>query len=70
MKRLRKGADVQPPTYREIVARLRREGFTKVAQVGSHAKYAKGDRTVAVGGTGDGRPPKGTWSNIQRQAGW
>ncbi|MDO5043085.1 MAG: type II toxin-antitoxin system HicA family toxin [Slackia sp.] len=61
---------MQPPTYREIVARLRREGFVKVAQVGSHVKYVKGGLVVIVSGTGGDRPPKGTWSNIQRQAGW
>lgn len=28
---------MQPPTFREIIALLKRDGFVKVAQVGSHA---------------------------------
>lgn len=30
---------MQPPTFREIIALLKHDGFVKVAQVGSHAKY-------------------------------
>lgn len=29
---------MQPPTFREIIALLKHDGFVKVAQVGSHAK--------------------------------
>ncbi len=62
---------MQPPTYREIVARLRREGFRKVSQNGSHAKYVKGDRVVMVAGHHDGGHPKeGTWKRIKQDAGW
>lgn len=61
---------MQPPTYREIIARLRKEGFARVAQSGSHAKYVCGNRVVCVNGAGGGRPKKGTWANIKRQAGW
>lgn len=65
-----KGADVQPPTYREIAAMLARDGFIRVDQAGSHAKYRKGSRVVTLAGSGGKRPPKGTWSSIRRQAGW
>lgn len=61
---------MQPPTYREIVARLRREGFELVGQSGSHARYAKGSLKVTVSGNGGDRPKKSTWSSIRRQAGW
>lgn len=61
---------MQPPTYREIVARLRSEGYARVAQKGSHAKYVGNGRTVTVNGEGGDRPRKGTWGNIKRQAGW
>lgn len=61
---------MQPPTFREIVALLKRDGFVRVAQVGSHAKYVRGDRAVTVNGSGGDRPKKGTWASIRRQAGW
>lgn len=41
---------MQPPTFREIIALLKHDGFVKVAQVGSHAKYVSGDRVVTVNG--------------------
>ncbi|MFR2031304.1 MAG: type II toxin-antitoxin system HicA family toxin, partial [Collinsella sp.] len=52
---------MQPPTFREIIALLKHDGFVKVAQVGSHAKYVSGDRVVTVNGSGGDRPKKGTW---------
>lgn len=68
---------MQPPTFREIIALLKHDGFVKVAQVGrkvaqvgSHAKYVSGDRAVTVNGSGGDRPKKGTWASIRRQAGW
>ena len=61
---------MQPPTYREIAARLERGGFTKEHTVGSHAKYVKGSHVVTLSGHGGKRPKKGTWSSIKNQAGW
>ena len=61
---------MQPPTFREIIALLKHDGFVEVAQVGSHAKYVSGDRAVTVNGSGGDRPKKGTWASIRRQAGW
>lgn len=61
---------MQPPTYREIVARLKREGFSKASQKGSHAKYVKDGLTVIINGSSGDRPTKGTWGNIKRQAKW
>ncbi len=61
---------MQPPTFREIIALLRRDGFVRVSQVGSHAKFVRGERVVIVNGRGGARPKKGTWANIRRQAGW
>ena len=51
---------MQPPTFREIIALLKRDGFVRVSQVGSHAKYVCGDRAVTVNGSGGDRPKKGT----------
>lgn len=61
---------MEPPTFREIIALLHRDGFKKVSQTESHAKYVSGDRTVIINGRGGDRPKKGTWANIWRQAGW
>ena len=61
---------MQPPTFREIIALLKHDGFVKVAQVGSHAKCVSGDRVVTVNGSGGDRQKKGTWASIRRQAGW
>lgn len=61
---------MQPPTFREIIALLKHDGFVKVAQVGSDAKYVSGGRVVAVNGSGGDRPMKGMWASIRRQAGW
>ena len=57
---------MQPPTFREIIALLKRDGFVRVSQVGSHAKYVCGDRAVTVNGSGGDRPKKGTWASIRR----
>lgn len=61
---------MEPPTFREIVALLHRDGFEKLSQTGSHAKYGDGERVVIINGRGGDRPRKGTWANIKRQAGW
>lgn len=39
---------VDIPTFREIVADLRRRGFELRGCKGSHAKYGRGGRTVIV----------------------
>ena len=61
---------MQPPTVREVIRRLEREGFVKVNQVGSHRKYVKGNRVVIVAGKGGEHLRWKTWESIERQAGW
>lgn len=61
---------MQPPTFREIIALLKHDGFVKVAQVGGHAKFVSSDRVVTVNGSGGDRPKKDTWASIRRQVGW
>ena len=61
---------MQPPTFREIAARLTKEGWEPAHQRGSHVKYRKGSQMVTINGTGGDRPKAGTWANIRRQAGW
>lgn len=54
---------------RNIIKRLKKEGFAEVSVRGSHRKFRKGDCTVIVP-----HPKKdlpfGTAKNIARQAGW
>ena len=54
---------------RKIVKRLKDEGFEHVHTVGSHQKFAKGERRVTVP-----HPkkdiPMGTARQIAKQAGW
>lgn len=59
-------------TAREVVKRLKAEGWFEVRREGSHRHFAHDDRpgivTVSIHGSKD--IPKGTLGSIFRQAGW
>lgn len=56
---------------KDVLNRLRKEGFKKVGQSGSHEKWKKGSKTVIVPNHGSNYEiPIGTLRNIWRQAGW
>lgn len=56
---------------KDVQQRLKREGFQKTGQSGSHEKWKKGNRTVTVPNHGPNHEiPIGTLRNIWRQAGW
>lgn len=60
------------PKVREVIARLEAEGWRLVRTRGSHRQYKLGDRPLLVtlaGHPNDDIPP-GTWSDIQKKAGW
>lgn len=61
---------MEPPTTREVIARLERDGFERVGCTGDHRKYRKGNRTVTVSGNLGEHLPKGTWARVKQQAGW
>ena len=61
---------MQPPTYREIIARLQKDGFELTRQRGSHKTFSKDEKRVTISGQGSKVPKKGTWNNIKNQAGW
>lgn len=61
---------MQPPTVREIISRLEKEGFRLVRQKGSHRRYVKGGRKVTVAGKLSEHPTPETWKRIKEQAGW
>ena len=61
---------MEPPTAREVVARLKREGFEDLGFTGDHRKFRKDGRLVVVSGQLGEHLPRGTWAKIKRQAGW
>ena len=68
-------ADKKNPTGRtvgDVHRRLKKEGFKKTGQSGSHETWKKGDKTVTVPNHGKESQeiPIGTLRNIWRQAGW
>lgn len=61
---------MEPPTAREVIARLKREGFLYVGCVGDHRKLVGQGRIVIVPGKLGSHLKPGTWSSVQKQAGW
>ncbi|HZR98574.1 MAG TPA: type II toxin-antitoxin system HicA family toxin [Chloroflexota bacterium] len=61
-----------PPKVREVLKRLERDGWELLRQQGSHRQYRKRGNPYVL--TIAGRPSDelrpGTWSEIQRKAGW
>jgi len=59
-------------TARQVIQKLREQGWYEVRQTGSHKHFAhfimRGLVTVPVHGSKD--IPKGTLASIYRQAGW
>lgn len=56
---------------REVKQRLRKEGFKKTRQEGSHERWVKGDKKVTVPNHGENSDiAPGTLRNIWKQAGW
>ena len=53
---------------KEVAALLEKNGFVKTRQVGSHARFSKGNRHVTIP-MHNGDIPKGTLASILRQAG-
>jgi predicted RNA binding protein YcfA (HicA-like mRNA interferase family) len=56
-------------TVREVMSRLRREGWTERSGKGSHVVFTKADRSVVVPNH-KGDIPKGTLRSICRGADW
>lgn len=61
---------MEPPTAREVIARLERDGFKRVGCTGDHRKYRKGSRTVTVSAQLGDHLPWETWTSVKKQAGW
>ncbi|MCR2042687.1 type II toxin-antitoxin system HicA family toxin [Anaerosalibacter massiliensis] len=71
---IKKKAKNSKPTGRKVKdvhQRLKKEGFKKVRQKGSHETWKKGKKTVQVPNHGKNHEiPIGTLRNIWKQAGW
>lgn len=61
---------MQPPTYREIIRRLQKEGFQERRSRGDHRRFYNGTRRVTVRDQGGAHPSWSEWQSIQKQAGW
>ncbi|WP_270942295.1 type II toxin-antitoxin system HicA family toxin [Romboutsia lituseburensis] len=56
---------------KDVKARLKKEGFQKVGQKGSHEQWKKGSKRVTVPNHGENKEIAiGTLRNIWKQAGW
>lgn len=61
-----------PPKVREVIERLERDGWYHVRTKGSHRQFRHPTKpgTVTVAGKPSVVVPAGTWTAIERQAGW
>ena len=61
---------MEPPTVREIDARLKADGWVLVRMRGDHRRYEKDGRACTLAGHWHDHLPRGTWAAFQRQVGW
>lgn len=61
---------MQPPTVRETVGRLKKEGWEEVRTSGDHRQYRKGGKMVTVSGRMGDHLKRGTYASIKKSAGW
>ena len=61
---------MQPPKVREVISRLREEGWELDRTRGDHRQYRKGGRAVTVAGKPSEHLDRGTWAAIRRTVGW
>lgn len=60
------------PKVRDVLRRLRDEGWELDRQHGDHRiyKHPNHPHLVTIAGNRNDDIPEGTWNNIQKQAGW
>ena len=63
---------MQPPRVREVIRRLKQEGWQEVRVRGSHRQYQHPTKpgTVTVSGALGDTMPRGTYHSVAKQAGW
>lgn len=60
------------PKIRDVVERLRADGWKLVRQAGSHRQFRHPHKPgiVTIAGSDNDDLAPGTWHSIQKQAGW
>lgn len=61
---------MQPPTVREVIGRLKREGWEHARTEGDHRIFLKDGKMVVVAGKPSEHLDRGTYGSVKRQAGW
>lgn len=61
---------MQPPTVREVIRRLKAEGWEPDRTRGDHRQFKKGGRLVTIAGKPSEHLDRGTWAAIKRTVGW
>jgi len=61
---------MQPPTVREVISRLRGEGWKLARTKGDHRQFQKDGKVVTVAGGLSEHLKRGTYSAISKTAGW
>ena len=61
---------MQPPTVREVIARLEKEGWELARFKGGRRVYRKDGKTVTIHGKDGDTLTPGTYGAIKRQACW
>lgn len=61
---------MEPPTVREVIRRLEREGWRQTRCKGGRRIYRRGESVVTIHGRDGDRLKKGTYAEIKREANW
>lgn len=61
---------MQPPTVREVIRKLRAEGWELDRTRGDHRQYRKGGKVVTIAGKPSEHLDRGTWAAVRRTVGW
>lgn len=61
---------MQPPKVREVISRLREEGWELDRTRGDHRQMRKEGKVVTVAGKPSEHLDRGTWAAIRRTVGW
>ena len=61
---------MQPPRVRDVVSRLKSEGWEHVRTEGDHRIFQKSGRVAVVPGKLHDHLDRGTYGSIKRQASW
>ena len=61
---------MQPPTVREVIRRLKSEGWVLDHTTGDHRIFRRDGKVIPVAGKESDHLDRGTYGSIRRRAGW